>query len=105
MRDFIDVYIRELNLSANKKTTFSCEFSLHLFDIWLMYFWHTILPDPQLCTICMDLFIAGTETTSSTIGYCMRYMLQYPHIQHKLRDELLREIGRERLPTMEDMTK
>lgn len=55
--------------------------------------------------LCTDLFIAGTETTSGTIAYAMRYMLQYPHIQEKVRDEILREVGSERLPNMEDVTK
>jgi cytochrome P450 family 2 subfamily U polypeptide 1 len=55
--------------------------------------------------ICMDLFSAGTETTSSTIGYCIRYMVQHPAVQSKLRQELLREVGAQRLPSMDDMPK
>lgn len=32
-------------------------------------------------------------------------MVQYPHIQKKVRAELLSEVGSQRLPRMEDMTK
>ncbi|XP_073432376.1 cytochrome P450 2D26-like isoform X3 [Dendrobates tinctorius] len=39
--------------------------------------------------ICVaDLFMAGTETTSSTLEWCLLYMMMYPDIQEKCREEI-----------------
>jgi methyl farnesoate epoxidase/farnesoate epoxidase len=59
----------------------------------------------QLCALCIDLFNAGTETTSSTLAYSLRYMVQYPRVQDEMRQELYRVIGNERLPGIEDAPK
>jgi hypothetical protein len=59
----------------------------------------------ELVANCMDLFSAGTETTSSTLAYALRYMVQYPSIQDEMRQELHRVIGTERLPGMDDIAK
>jgi cytochrome P450 family 2 subfamily U polypeptide 1 len=65
----------------------------------------TCIAGEQLCVMCMDLFLAGTETTSGLLGYCIRYMVQHPAVQSKLRHELLLEVGAQRLPSMDDMSK
>lgn len=36
----------------------------------------------------MDLFIAGSETTSNTINWCILYMQEYPEIQKKCQEEI-----------------
>ena len=59
----------------------------------------------QLTAICMDLFIAGTETTASTVGFTLRYLIKYPEIQEKARQEIYSVVGKERLPSSEDMPK
>ena len=38
--------------------------------------------------IIMDLFIAGSETTSNTINWCILYMQEYPDIQKKCQNEI-----------------
>jgi len=58
-----------------------------------------------LITICVDLFLAGTETTASTIGFTLRYLVKYPDIQEKVRREIFKVIGTNRLPLMEDTLK
>lgn len=59
----------------------------------------------QLTAICVDLFLAGTETTASTVGFTLRYLIKYPEIQEKVRQEIHRVVGKERLPSMDDMPK
>lgn len=36
--------------------------------------------------ICLDLFIGGSNATSSTIDFALLTMLLYPHIQYKVQD-------------------
>jgi cytochrome P450 len=57
----------------------------------------------QIISVCADLFTAGTETTASTVGFALRYLIKYPEIQDKVREELHRVIGKERPPSMEDV--
>jgi cytochrome P450 len=61
--------------------------------------------EEQLITICVDLFLAGTETTASKIGFTLRYLVWYPEIQEKVRQELYRVVGKDRIPSMDDMPK
>jgi len=61
------------------------------------------LAEEQLIAICVDLFLAGTETTASTIGFALRYLIKDPQIQDKAREELHRVIGKDRLPSTKDV--
>lgn len=58
--------------------------------------------EPQLLSICLDLFQAGTETTSNTLAFGVIYMLHNKDVQEKVRNELDRKIGRDRLPCLND---
>ncbi|KAI8795725.1 cytochrome P450 2U1 isoform X1 [Biomphalaria glabrata] len=49
-----------------------------------------------------NLFIAGTETTSTTIMWCLLYMLHYPEVQKKIYKEIVEQIGTERPPNITD---
>ncbi len=42
----------------------------------------------------IDLFIAGSETTSTTLSWGMLYMILNPDIQHKVQDELDEVVGK-----------
>ncbi|XP_059169541.1 cytochrome P450 2J4-like [Physella acuta] len=49
-----------------------------------------------------DLFIAGTETTSTTILWCLLYSIHHPDQQEKVYQEILEKVGTERAPNMMD---
>ncbi|NXQ22950.1 CP2DK protein, partial [Peucedramus taeniatus] len=56
----------------------------------------------NLRLVTMDLFTAGSETTSTTLRWALLYMLLHPEIQSKVQAEIDRVIGRERPPSMMD---
>jgi len=53
----------------------------------------------------VDLFLGGTETTASTVGFALRYLIKFPEIQERARQEIYSVVGKERLPSTEDMPK
>uniref|UniRef100_A0A3P8ST11 Cytochrome P450, family 2, subfamily N, polypeptide 13 n=1 Tax=Amphiprion percula TaxID=161767 RepID=A0A3P8ST11_AMPPE len=56
----------------------------------------------NLALCCLDLFLAGSETTSKTLQWGLIYLIQNPHIQEKVQAEIDRVIGQTRQPTMAD---
>jgi cytochrome P450 len=53
----------------------------------------------------MDLFSAGTETSSTTLLWALLYIAKFPDIQKKLQDEVDSVIGREKPPGRMDKKK
>ena len=43
-----------------------------------------------------DLFLAGSETTSTTLNWAVLYMVRYPEIQAKVQEELDTVVGTDR---------
>ncbi|XP_036376777.1 cytochrome P450 2J2-like [Megalops cyprinoides] len=56
----------------------------------------------SICTL--DLFVAGTETTSTTLYWALLYMIKYPDVQEKVQAEIDRVIGPSRQPSVADRT-
>uniref|UniRef100_A0A7N6A8B3 Cytochrome P450, family 2, subfamily Y, polypeptide 3 n=1 Tax=Anabas testudineus TaxID=64144 RepID=A0A7N6A8B3_ANATE len=81
-RDYIDCFLLRINQEKDNLTT---EF---VYD--------------NLVVTVLNLFVAGTETTSSTIRYALNVLIKYPDIQEKMQQEIDTVIGRERCPNMED---
>ncbi|XP_067651955.1 cytochrome P450 2U1-like [Haliotis asinina] len=81
--DFIHAYIKEMRLRNEKQedTTFDLE---------------------NLTINILDLFMAGTETTATTIRWTLVYFLHYPEIQEKCFREIRENIGQSRRPSMKD---
>lgn len=82
-RDLMDSYLREM-----AKPEHSSSFS-----------------EEQLLAVCLDLFVAGTETTNKSLGFAFLHMVRNPEIQDKAQAELDAVIGRDRLPEWNDRSK
>ncbi|XP_059161821.1 cytochrome P450 2G1-like [Physella acuta] len=65
----------------------------------------TYLSEMELVKSVFDLFIAGTETTSTTITWCLLYVLNHPDVQKKIHSELQQQIGNNRTPCIQDKPK
>ncbi|XP_062436774.1 cytochrome P450 2C19 isoform X1 [Rhea pennata] len=81
-RDFIDCF---LNKMQEEKDRANSHFHLK-----------------NLITSTFDLFVAGTETTSTTIRYGLLLLLKHPKIQEKVQEEIDRVVGRSRRPCVAD---
>ncbi|KAM6172262.1 cytochrome P450 2J2 [Erethizon dorsatum] len=79
-RDFIDAYLKEM-AQHKDKTTFDEE---------------------NLICSTLDLFFAGTETTSTTLRWGLLYMAVYPEVQEKVHAEMDRVVGQGRQPSLAD---
>lgn len=78
-RDFIDCYLSQI-----EKATPNSSFN-----------------DQNLLYSSLDLFFAGSETTSTTLRWALLYMAGYPDIQEKVHDEIESVIGQQE-PKMDD---
>ena len=61
----------------------------------------TYVPDEQLIATMVDLFSAGSETTSTTLAWAVLYLILYPDIQERVHREIDEVLG-DREPSMED---
>ena len=74
-RDLIDVYLNESEMQSEND-------------------------EAELVQVIYDFFIAGTETTSTSLRWMLLHMANNPAIQEKIQEELDQEIGREKIPSM-----
>ncbi|XP_053285847.1 cytochrome P450 2J4 [Pleuronectes platessa] len=58
--------------------------------------------DHNLIICSLDLFLAGTETTATTLQWALVYLINNPKIQEKVHAEIDGVIGQSRQPTMAD---
>ncbi|XP_068172649.1 cytochrome P450 2G1-like [Antennarius striatus] len=56
----------------------------------------------NLVSTVLNLFLAGTESTSSTIRYALSVLIKHPNIQEKIQQEIDSVIGHRSYPRMED---
>ncbi|KAG7487701.1 hypothetical protein MATL_G00026140 [Megalops atlanticus] len=61
--------------------------------------------EENLCFCTLDLFVAGSETTSTTLYWALLYMINYPDVQEKVQAEIDRVIGQSRQPSVADRAK
>lgn len=80
-RDFMDVYLQTLNTEEKPSSFFT---------------------EKQLVAICMDMFMAGSETTSKTLSFGFQYLLLYPDVQKRAQEEIDKVVGRNRRPVLSD---
>ncbi|XP_034255752.1 methyl farnesoate epoxidase-like [Thrips palmi] len=58
--------------------------------------------EKQLLSLLLDLFMAGAETTSNTLGFTVMFLLRRPDVQRRAQEELDRVVGRGRQPSLQD---
>ncbi|XP_038639762.1 cytochrome P450 2J2-like isoform X2 [Scyliorhinus canicula] len=63
---------------------------------------NSCLTEGNLMHNVSDLFVAGTETTTTTLQWAILYMMAYPDIQERCQKEIDQVIGWSRTPSMED---
>ncbi|XP_072175469.1 cytochrome P450 2J2-like [Diadema setosum] len=83
IRDVIDTYLAEMHREKSADE-------------------NVYLNDDQLWACVFDLFLAGTETTSSSLLWFLLFMAGKPDIQQRVIEEIDRVIGRERAPRTSD---
>ena len=57
--------------------------------------------EEELALIIVDLFVAGSDTTSTAMNWIIRYLIEYPEIQRKVHEELDQVLGNA-APTLKD---
>ncbi|XP_060793759.1 cytochrome P450 2B4-like [Neoarius graeffei] len=84
LHDFIDAYLVEISKQeSNKDSTFH---------------------EDNLLMSAADLFLAGTETTATTLRWGLIFMMNHPEIQERCHEEIVRVLGYDRTPSMDDRT-
>ncbi|XP_057568626.1 cytochrome P450 2J2-like [Hippopotamus amphibius kiboko] len=78
-RDFIDAYLKEMEKHKGNATS--------------------SFQEENLISSTLDLFFAGTETTSTTLRWGLLYMALYPEIQEKVQAEIDRVLGQSQQPS------
>ncbi|XP_063877132.1 cytochrome P450 2L1-like isoform X3 [Scylla paramamosain] len=65
----------------------------------------SVLSVKELLVVVVDLFLAGTETTSSTLRWAILYLAKYPEIQRRVQREIDEVLPRGTIPQYHDRTK
>ncbi|CAM5086801.1 unnamed protein product, partial [Natator depressus] len=66
---------------------------------------HTHFHNENLLFSTLDLFAAGTETTSTTVRWGLLMMMKYPEIQRRIQEEIDQVIEPGQMPMLEDRKK
>uniref|UniRef100_A0A673ATH9 Cytochrome P450 2J2-like n=1 Tax=Sphaeramia orbicularis TaxID=375764 RepID=A0A673ATH9_9TELE len=82
LRDYIDYYLNEIQTTKGQDDS--------TFD------------EECLFMSVLDLFGAGSETTSTTLRWAFLYMVKYPEIQERVQAEIDSVIGQSRPPSVDD---
>ncbi|XP_022095821.1 cytochrome P450 2J6-like [Acanthaster planci] len=87
LNDFTDVFLKEIK-SNEEKAKAGVK--------------HGHLTENSFVGTVGNLFVAGTETTATTLQWAILYMAVYPEIQKRVQAEIDDVVGRNRLPRMAD---
>ncbi|ODM87145.1 Methyl farnesoate epoxidase [Orchesella cincta] len=64
-----------------------------------------VFTEQQLIIVMSDFFIAGSETTSNTLAWCILHLLRNPKVQEKLQNEIDSLVPKETLLDVEHESK
>ena len=64
-----------------------------------------LLSDDYLVNTIEDMFVAGYETTSTTLMWTIAFLVNYPRFQTDIQLQLDDIVGRDRVPSLEDRSK
>ncbi|XP_021955195.1 methyl farnesoate epoxidase [Folsomia candida] len=81
--DYVDVFISEIEKHKNDQLSY-------------------IYTDEQFVTTILDLFAAGSETTSNTLEFSILLMILHKDVQDKVREEVDRVVGKEKFANFTD---
>ena len=70
LRDFVDVYLKEMRTTPDASFT-----------------------EEELLVVAMDMFTAGSETTSTTLAWAVCYMITHPKVQARVQAEIDAVLG------------
>ena len=84
VKNIVDAYLNEINQRQQRSIFFSKE---------------------NLDSLVQDLFVAGTETVSSTLNWTIFYIVAHPHVQENIHQDIDRFIGRDRHPCNKDRSR
>jgi len=59
----------------------------------------------QLLAVCLDMFMAGTETTNKSMNFMFLHLTRNPIIQRRAQQEIAQVVGSQRLPQLDDRVK
>ena len=61
-----------------------------------------LLSDDYLVNTIEDMFVAGYETTSTTLKWAIAFLVNYPQYQTDIQHQLDEVVGRDRMPDLQD---
>ncbi|XP_057175808.1 cytochrome P450 2B4-like [Triplophysa rosa] len=84
-RDFIDAYLLEIEKQKSREDS-----TFH---------------EENMVMSAADLFLAGTDTTATTIRWGLIFLMENPAVQERCHEEIVQVLGYDRLPSMDDREK
>lgn len=85
LRDFFDVWLLEMRRTTDPKSCFYGQLGLD-----------------SLINTAIDMFLAGSDTTSMSLTWMFFYMVHHQDIQAKIHQEIDDVIGQDRMPSLTD---
>ncbi|XP_033744152.1 cytochrome P450 2B19-like [Pecten maximus] len=81
IKDFIDDYLKEIKNKEGQDTSFTVS---------------------QLMNTMSDMFVAGIDSTTTTLLWVIVFFLNYPDVQERCHEEVTKVVGEGRFPSLSD---
>ncbi|XP_042882708.1 cytochrome P450 2C15-like [Penaeus japonicus] len=100
--NFIKSEVEEFKRDENAKNS-DCLTALYMREIEEHKGEDSFFHLDQLICVIFEMFVAGSETTSSTLTMAVYLLAKHPEIQKRVHEELDRVVGRDQLPSFSQM--